>query len=108
MLVVPSPKKQTATWSVPRYCADHAAPLAIVRCAPMMAYEPITPCSMLVRCIEPPLPPSRPLARPSSSARTLHADASGKRVRMASVGGERVVVRTHRCSEPGCNGLHAQ
>ena len=37
MLVVPSPKKHTATWSVPRYWADQAAPLAMVRWAPMMA-----------------------------------------------------------------------
>ncbi len=31
MLVVPSPKKQTATCSVPRYWADQAAPAAIGR-----------------------------------------------------------------------------
>ena len=70
MLVVPSPKKHTAACSVPRYCALHAAPLAMVRCAPMIAYEPITPCSTLVRCIEPPLPFIRPFSRPSSSAST--------------------------------------
>ena len=37
MFVVPSPKKQTATCSVPRYCADQAAPFAMQRCAPMIA-----------------------------------------------------------------------
>ena len=34
-----------------------------------MAYEPIAPCSTLVRCIEPPLPPSSPVPRPNSSAK---------------------------------------
>ena len=37
MLVVPSPKKATATRGSPRYCADHAAPSAMVRCAPTIA-----------------------------------------------------------------------
>src|SRR5690349_11468773 len=69
MFVAPSPKKQTATCSVPRYCADQAAPRAIGRCAPTIAYEPMTPCSTEVRCIEPPLPPSSPVARPKSSAK---------------------------------------
>ena len=41
MFVVPSPKKQTATWPDLRYCADHAAPRAIGRWAPTIAYEPI-------------------------------------------------------------------
>ena len=41
MFVVPSPKKQTATWPDFRYCADHAAPSAIGRWAPTIAYEPI-------------------------------------------------------------------
>ncbi len=70
MLVVPSPKKATATWPLPRICADQAAPLAMHRWAPMMAYEPIIPCSTEVRCIEPPLPPRSPVPRPSSSAIT--------------------------------------
>ncbi len=70
MLVVPSPKKQTATWPDLRYWADQAAPSAIGRCAPTIAYEPIAPCSTLVRCIEPPLPPISPVARPNSSAKT--------------------------------------
>ena len=33
----PSPKNATATCPVPRCCADHAAPSAIVRCAPTIA-----------------------------------------------------------------------
>ncbi len=37
MLVVPSPKKHTVTWSVPRIWADQAVPLAMHRWAPMMA-----------------------------------------------------------------------
>ena len=69
MLVVPSPKKQTATCPDLRYCADQAAPRAIGRCAPTMAYEPMTPCSTLVRCIEPPLPPISAPCLPTSSSR---------------------------------------
>ncbi len=80
MLVVPSPKKHTATWSVPRICADQAAPLATGRWAPTMAYEPIILCSTLVRCIEPPLPPTMPLRRPSSSAITGPMGAPRARV----------------------------
>ena len=68
MFVVPSPKKQTATWPDLRYWADHAAPRAIGRWAPTIAYEPIMWCSTSVMCIEPPLPPSSPFARPNSSA----------------------------------------
>jgi hypothetical protein len=37
MLVAPSPKNATATCSVPRSLADHAAPQAIGRWAPTMA-----------------------------------------------------------------------
>jgi len=37
MLVVPSPKKATATWPLPLICADQAAPLATHKWAPMMA-----------------------------------------------------------------------
>jgi len=36
MFTEPSPKKQTATWSVPRYCALQA-PQAIGKWAPMIA-----------------------------------------------------------------------
>src|SRR3954470_9142712 len=48
MLVVPSPKKHTETWPDSRYCADHAAPAAMGRCAPTIAYDPMTPCCTLV------------------------------------------------------------
>jgi hypothetical protein len=37
MLVVPSPKKHTTTWPVPRTCAAHAAPAAMGMCAPTIA-----------------------------------------------------------------------
>src|SRR5256885_17243089 len=37
MLVAPLPKKVQATCFVSRYCADHAAPAAIGRCAPTQA-----------------------------------------------------------------------
>jgi hypothetical protein len=37
MLVVPSPKKHTATWPVPRSFAAQAAPAAIGMCAPTIA-----------------------------------------------------------------------
>jgi len=57
------------------YCADQAAPAAIGRCAPTMAYEPITPCSTLVRCIEPPLPFISPACRPMSSPSTDSMEA---------------------------------
>src|SRR6185312_9742541 len=68
MFVVPSPKKQTATWPDLRYWADHAAPRAIGRWAPTIAYEPIMWWPTSVMCIEPPLPPISPFARPNSSA----------------------------------------
>src|SRR5271165_3352497 len=69
MLVAPSPKKATATWLVPRSRADHAAPAAIGRCAPTIAYEPSIPADALVRCIEPPLALHTPVALLMSSAR---------------------------------------
>ena len=37
MLVVPSPKKHTVTWPLPRNWADQASPQATGRCAPTMA-----------------------------------------------------------------------
>src|ERR1700733_4913729 len=67
ILVVPSPKKQTATSVPPRYCARQADPQAIGRGAPTIAYDPDTPCSTEVRCIEPPLPRIRPMSRSISS-----------------------------------------
>src|SRR5262245_49763145 len=37
-------------------------------CAPTIAYDPIAPWATSVRCIDPPLPPQIPFARPMSSA----------------------------------------
>ena len=50
--------------------SEKAAPTAIWRWAPTIAYDPIIPCSTLVRCIEPPLPAINPPSRPMSSAIT--------------------------------------
>ena len=75
MFVAPSPKNATATWSVPRSVADHAAPTAIGRCEPTIAYEPSIPASALVRCIEPPLALHSPVALLISSARHASGEA---------------------------------
>src|SRR4029077_771514 len=80
MLVVPSPKNATATRGSPRYCADHAAPSAMVRWAPTIAYEPITPWLTSVRCIDPPLPESTPQQRPRTSPMTPVIDVPRARV----------------------------
>ena len=69
MLVAPSPKKATAISSVPRSLADQAAPAAIGRCAPTIAYEPSMPAEALVRCIDPPLALQIPVPLLISSAR---------------------------------------
>src|SRR5262245_58745826 len=69
MLVAPSPKNATATCPVRRICADHAAPAAIGRWEPTIAYEPSIPEAALVRCIEPPLALQIPVALDISSAR---------------------------------------
>jgi hypothetical protein len=69
MLVAPSPKKATATCSVPRSLADQAAPAAMGRCEPTIAYEPSIPLSALVKCMEPPLALHSPVALLISSAR---------------------------------------
>ena len=68
MLVVPSPKKHTDTCCDFLYCEVQPAPSAMHICAPMIAYDPIAYLSASPRCIEPPLPASTPLARPSNSA----------------------------------------
>ena len=109
MFVVPSPKKHTATCSVPRYCADQAAPFAIVRCAPMIAYEPSMLCFTLVKCIEPPLPRMRPDELPMSSPKICrHRHAADQRVVVAAIGAERVVLRAHRRAEARGDGLLAE
>ncbi len=108
MFVVPSPKKQTATWPDLRYWADQAAPSAIGRWAPTIAYEPITPCSTLVRCIDPPLPPRRPVAAAEQLGEDRrHRHAPGERVVVAAVGAERVVVLAHRRGDAGRDRLLA-
>ena len=75
MLVAPSPKKATATCDVPRSFADQAAPAAIGRCAPTMAYDPSIPWSAWVRCIEPPLALQTPVDFCISSARHASGEA---------------------------------
>src|SRR3954466_6350774 len=75
MLVAPSPKNATATWSVPRSVADHAAPTAIGRGDPTMGYEASNPASAVVRCIEPPLALHSPVALLISSARHASGEA---------------------------------
>src|SRR6266702_2389629 len=69
ILVAPSPKNATATWSLPRSLADQAAPAASGRCAPTIAYDPSIPADALVRCIEPPLALHKPVALLTSPAR---------------------------------------
>ena len=108
MFVVPSPKKHTATWPLPRSWADQAAPAAMGRWAPTMAYEPIAPCSTEVRCIDPPLAPEH-AAGPAHQLRVQrgHRRAAGEDVVVAAIGAERVVVRSHRGGEAGRDGLLA-
>src|SRR5260370_36793653 len=67
ILVVPSPKKQTATCPDLRTCADQAAPAAIGRCAPTIGEEPIAPWVTSDQCIDPPLPCSMPVPRHNNS-----------------------------------------
>jgi hypothetical protein len=64
MLAAPSPKKATATWSVPRRRALSAAPTAWGTPPPTMGFTPSIPTRTSVMCIEPPLPRLLPLAFP--------------------------------------------
>src|SRR6266487_2482259 len=75
ILVAPSPKNATATWPLPRSLADQAAPAAMGRCAPTMAYEPSMPADALVRCMEPPFALHSPVPLLISSARHSAGDA---------------------------------
>ena len=52
----PSPKKHTATWSVPRRLAENAAPVAMPVEPPTIAFAPRLPFAWSAMCIEPPLP----------------------------------------------------
>jgi hypothetical protein len=54
--VAPSPKKQTATWSVPRILIDRPTPAMIGRPPLTMPLAPMMPWLKSAMCIEPPLP----------------------------------------------------
>ena len=99
MLVAPSPKKQRLTSSVPRYWAANATPVAIGRCAPTIANEPIAPTLTSVRCIEPPLPPQSPSALPRISPNDRSSGAPiGKDGAVAAVGAGHRVRRAKRAT----------
>ena len=59
-----SPKKATATSSMPRSEAASALPTARGTEPATMAEAPSMPTSGAVRCMEPPLPPQHPVALP--------------------------------------------
>ena len=67
-LIAPSPKKHTVMAS--RRCSfcAWAAPTAIGRPAATTPLAPSMPTEKSAMCIEPPLPPLKPVARPNSSA----------------------------------------
>ena len=64
-----------ATWSLSRSRADHAAPAAMGRWDPTIAYDPSIPTAALVRCIDPPLALHSPVALLMSSARHSSGEA---------------------------------
>ncbi len=64
MLAAPSPKKATATWSVPRTRAESAAPTACGVPMPTIGLTPSIPTETSVMCIEPPLPRLVPVDLP--------------------------------------------
>ena len=77
MLVEPSPKKHSDTdagAAVPGRRTP--VPQAIGRCAPTIANEPSAPTETSVRCIEPPLPPHRPLLLARGSRRTTRSSGA--------------------------------
>ena len=53
----PSPKKATATSSVPRILADRPAPATMDVLPPTMPLAPRLPVSWSAMCMDPPLPP---------------------------------------------------
>ena len=100
MFVVPSPKKHTATCSVPRYCALHAAPAATGRCAPMIAYEPIAPLLDVGQVHRAAFAAEEAaFASHQLAEHAGHRRAARERVRVAAVGAERPVVGPHRDAE---------
>ena len=68
LLIPPSPKKQTATWSEPLYLIDIAAPVAITVPAATMPFAPSTPLEKSATCMEPPRPLQPPVTFPYNSA----------------------------------------
>ena len=67
-LAPPSPKKATATLSVPFTRLVRAAPTARGTLAPTTPLVPSIPLLMSAMCIDPPLPLLHPVALPNSSA----------------------------------------
>src|SRR4030095_10231999 len=67
-LLAPSPKKATATRSVPCSLLPRAAPTAVGMDDPRMPDSPRMPTLKSARCMEPPLPLHRPVRLPKSSA----------------------------------------
>ncbi|MCY1374422.1 hypothetical protein D9M69_617620 [compost metagenome] len=67
-MIAPSPKKQTVMSSLrfKSFCAC-AAPTAIGKPAATTPLAPSMPTEKSAMCIEPPLPPLKPVALPNSS-----------------------------------------
>ena len=55
-LAAPSPKKQSATWPLPRSLAESAAPPAMPKPPPTMPLAPSMPSEKSAMCMLPPLP----------------------------------------------------
>src|SRR5487761_477668 len=68
ILAAPSPKKVIATWFVPLYHEESAAPTATGSPAPTIANEPRAPTFLSAICIEPPFPWQQPVDLPRISA----------------------------------------
>ena len=69
----------------------------------------MTPWSVEVRCIEPPLPRISPISRCISSPKTLvDRHAAGERVGMAAIGAEAEIALTHGRGEAGGDRLLAE
>ena len=63
-LLAPSPKKQTATWSLRRSAKASPRPVTTVLPAPTIASAGSIPTAGSPRCIEPPLPAQQPVLLP--------------------------------------------
>ena len=64
MLTTESPKKQTQTWSPPRYRIAYPAPIAMGRWLPTIPCPPMKLSDLSNMCIEPPKPFEQPSTRP--------------------------------------------